>query len=432
MSKFLITRILSTTLAVCLLALLCMNALAAVVSFDNFKYSGEYKTGQFRDVNETQWFAPYVADAFNFGFFRGKSERVFDPAGLLTLGEAVTLAVRISSIYHTGTADFEESIPFYTIYAEYAISQGIIDDHVDYTAPATRVAFAQLIYNALPPEAFPVINEIADYGICDVMTGSNSSIAVYALYRAGILSGSDRFGTFFPYSNITRAEACAITVRSVDPAVRIKVKLPAQIPAVEIFRRSADAVFMLETFNSKGKSIRTGSGFFISDTGLAVTTLHVFEKAASATVTLYNGEVYTVTGINDTSEENNLALFSVDADNGGFCYLNIADSDQVEAGNTVYALGSPRDLINTFSDGIISNTNRTLDESTYIQFTAPISFGSGGSPVLNTLGQVVGVASSSFSYGQNLNLAVPANYIKNLEPSKCITLEEYLQNSEES
>ena len=122
----------------------------------------------------------------------------------------------------------------------------------------------------------------------------------------------------------------------------------------------------------------------------------------------------------------------MDSVSEGSCYLHLADSDLVVTGNTVYALGSPRDLINSITDGIVSNTNRIVDGSTFMQFTAPISFGSGGSPVLNTLGQVVGVASSSFSYGQNLNLAVPVNFIKELQPGKLVTLEELLQSSTEN
>jgi len=421
-------RILLITIALYLLAVLTFPSLAATDGFGNFTYSGDYKAGKFRDVNESQWFASYVEDACNYGFFRGKSENIFDHAGLLTLGEAVTLVARLNSIYHTGNAFFEESTPFYTVYADYAISHGIIDSHGDYNAPASRAQFAQLAYSALPPEAFPVINEIADYGICDVMADSDFATAVYTLYRAGILAGSDRYGTFYPNSNITRAEACAIMVRLANPTARVKTKLPVRIPAEVIFQRSADAVFLLEMFNSKGKSIRTGSGFFISDTGLAVTNLHVFENAASAEVTLFDGDVYPVLGVYAISEEYNLTIFSVDSDVNGFHYLNLADSDLVEAGNTVYALGSPRDLINTFSDGIISNTNRIVDESAFLQFTAPISFGSGGSPVLNPLGQVVGVASSSFSYGQNLNLAVPVNFIKSLETGEFVTLEELLRN----
>jgi len=402
-----------------------VHSAPAQADFDNFVYLETYTAGQFRDVRDSDWFARYVKDAYNLGFLRGKSDGVFDPGGYLTLGEAVTLAARVRSIYHTGSAVFPESVPFYSAYADYAISHGIIDAHCNYSEPATRGSFAAMMHNALPPDAFQAINEIPDYGICDVAPDSAAGAAVYALYRAGILSGSDQYGTFHAGSYITRAETCAVLTRLADPAIRTTTLLPTHVPVEVIFQRNANAVFMLEMFDEKGDSIRTGSGFFISSSGLAVTNLHVIDSAASATITLYSGEVFQVRGIHAFSDERNLVIFSVDSEKGGWSFLTLADSSRIEAGNSVYALGSPRELINTISEGIISYSRREVNWDTLIQFTAPISFGSGGSPLLNTLGQVVGVAASTYTYGQNLNLAVPINFVKELEPGNPVALEEF-------
>ena len=402
-------------------------ASASGPGFGNFKYTPNYQTGQYRDVAGTEWFAEFVKDAFNYGFMRGKSADTFDPGGMLTLGEAVTLAARLSSIYHTGSDDFPQSEPYYAVYAEYALQNGIISSHLDYSSRATRAQFSELAYNALPIDAFPEINSINEYGICDVMPDKGAGGAIYALYRAGVFSGSDRFGTFFPESGITRAEVSAIMVRLANPACRVNILLPTFMPASEIFRRSCDAVFMLETFDANGKSIRTASGFFITRDGHAVTNQHVFDLAASATITLHNGGVYPVRGVVANSTEFNLTVFLIDSDKGGWSFLNLADSDLIEEGNQLYVIGSPWDLINTMTDGIVSSKSRDVSGETLIQFTAPISFGSGGSPVLNSLGQVIGVASSSFSQAQNLNLAVPVNHIKNLEFGTLVTLESLLQ-----
>jgi len=417
-----VKKILSIFIAAAMVAPLFAYAPVARADFGNFTYSGNYPVGQYSDVSEMDWFGPYVRDACNLGLFKGKSAEIFDPGGSLTLGEAVTLAVRLRSIFHTGKADFIESAPYYSVYADYALSHGIIAGHGDYNAPVTRARFAVLIYKALPPSAFTELVPIPEYGICDVAPKAEYGAAVYALYRAGVLSGSDRFGTFFPELVLTRAEACTVMVRAADPSARILSKFPRQIPAEEIFRRNADAVFMIETFDRHGLPIRTGSGFFISDDGLAVTNLHVIMNAASAAITLYNGDVFSISGVRAISTENNLVVFSVDSGKGGFCHLVLADSDLIEVGNTVYALGSPRALLNSITEGVISNTKRVLNEETFIQFSAPISFGSGGSPVLNELGQVVGVASSFISSGQHLNLAVPVNFIKELEPGELVTL----------
>ena len=200
--------------------------------------------------------------------------------------------------------------------------------------------------------------------------------------------------------------------------------IAAAIPGELIFSQSTEAVFMIETFDRDGNSIRTGSGFFITAEGLAITNLHVIDNAASATVTLYNGDELRLRGVCAESEEFNLAMLSVDI--VGNDYLTLADSDLIQTGNTVYAIGSPLGYINTMTAGIISRAKRIVDEAVLIQFTAPISFGSGGSPLLNTQGHVIGVASSSFSYGQNLNLAVPINYVKEMQPGEPASLVEML------
>ncbi|MCL2202296.1 MAG: S1C family serine protease, partial [Oscillospiraceae bacterium] len=170
---------------------------------------------------------------------------------------------------------------------------------------------------------------------------------------------------------------------------------------------------------------RTGSGFFINNSGLAVTALHVFGAAKSATITTFDGEVFDIAGIRAVNEEFNLAIIEIDSDKTDWSYLILADSDAITVGSTVFAIGSPRELINSITEGIVAHTGRELDTETMIQFTAPISFGSGGGPVLNTLGQVIGVASSSFTYGQNLNLAIPVNLIKELTLGPLVSFEEY-------
>ena len=396
--------------------------------FNNFKYSDDYEPGQFSDVGRTQWYSQYVEDAYNYGLIRGRTANQFSPGGLLTIGEAVTLAARLRSIYHTGKAEFAETAPYYEAYAEYAIQHGIINGQMNYVTPINRAQFAGLMYNALPPEAYPAINAIPDYAINDVIPGSEHSAAIYALYRAGILSGSDQYGTFYPNQHITRAEVSTVLVRVLHPASRISIKLPDWIPAEVIYQRSVDAVVTIETFNAASRSIRTGSGFFITANGHVITALHVLDNAESATVTLLNGEVYPVLGVLASSEEFNVALLSVDAADRSFNFLNIADSSLIEIGNTLYSLGSPLNYTNTISEGVISHTSRELDDQTLIMFTAPISFGSGGSPILNTRGQVICIASLSYTSGQNLNLGIPSNHISALTPGKAINLSEFQEN----
>jgi hypothetical protein len=93
--------------------------------------------------------------------------------------------------------------------------------------------------------------------------------------------------------------------------------------------------------------------------------------------------------------------------------LSLGDSNAVQVGDSVYAVGNPRGLEGTFSQGIISSV-RIVGTDKLIQLTAPISPGSSGGPVLNGRGNVIGVSVATFRSGQNLNFAIPSIYVAGL------------------
>ena len=381
-----------------------------------FAQSHTLNAGQFRDVDPGAWYYRYVEAAYNHGIFKGKAAEVFDPNGNITLGEAVKIASVINSLYTYNSAEFNEGLPFYEIYADYAIEHGIIDGNRDYTKPATRAEMAELLFKALPESEYPVLRDIPDGSIFDVFSNESNSPAIYALYRAGIFSGSDDYGTFNKKTQITRAEVCAAVSRIIEPDLRSAVWKPLTLPSAELYARCAEAVFKISTYDKDGILIRDGSGFFISGSGLAATNQHVLELAERAVVTLNDGRELDVLGINAYNTEYDLAIFSVPGSD--FSYLALGDSDKILTGSVLYAIGNPLSLSGSISEGVLSHTVRPYGDMLYFQFTAPISFGSGGGPVIDENGRVIGVACSSFNYAQNLNLAVPVNLIKELEIGK--------------
>jgi hypothetical protein len=163
-----------------------------------------------------------------------------------------------------------------------------------------------------------------------------------------------------------------------------------------------------------------GSGFFISRDGLAVTNYHVISGASSAAITTADGREYAVRGICGYDKTKDIAVLQIDG--GGFPYLDIADSGTVGIGTHVYAIGSPLGLINSISDGIVSNVPQDISSSTFIQYSAPISMGSGGGPVLNGFGQVVGITCLTVTSGQTLNFAVPINDLRGLSRTDSVPL----------
>ena len=166
------------------------------------------------------WFYENVKSAYEFGLVKGVSETRFNPSGTVTLAETVTLAARINSIYRTGKADFTESAVWYQPYVDYAVENSIIntEEYSDYNKAANRAQFAQIMASALDESALPAINTIEV--IPDVSINEKHGSAVYLLYKAGILTGNDSYGTFTPDSSITRSAVATIVTRMADTSLR--------------------------------------------------------------------------------------------------------------------------------------------------------------------------------------------------------------------
>ena len=181
----------------------------------------------------------------------------------------------------------------------------------------------------------------------------------------------------------------------------------------EIAEKALAATVYLEMQDSNGKTLGFGSGFFVKP-NLIATNYHVIAGASSGTAKLVGKyTTYKIEGFTATDEDNDLALLKVSA--YGIQPLLLGKSDAVKIGDTVYVAGNPKGLEGTFSDGIISSRRDKYTKERF-QMTAPISPGSSGGPVLNSKGEVIGVSVSAHRDldAQNLNFAIPSNYLKTL------------------
>ena len=443
-------RIVAALLIICLLT---GSALAAG-SLSNFSKVTSY-SGQFTDISASQWYADEVRLVYEYGLINGKTETAFEPDSLLTLAEAIKLAAVMHSIYNTGTSTLQNGDPWYQPYVDYALNAGIIPSgYANYNAYATRSDFATIFANAFPEEALAAINTIDADAIPDVSFNYSYGPAVYLLYRAGggggggVLTGSGDNHAFLPNNTIKRSGVAAIAARMVDSSFRVAFSIAAEestaeepaskeptvqeLTATQIAAQCSSAVFCIVVYDGSGEPLGLGSGFFIDSSGLAITNHHVIEGASSAAVLTTDGEVYDVAGVYDSSKDYDLALLQVDG--GGFSYLPVGDSDEVVMGETVYAIGNPEGLTNTFSQGIVSNAARQFSDTPvrFIQFDASISHGSSGGALVNTRGQAVGVTSASLTEGQNLNLAVPINLIRELSRDSLKALSSFAPVTTES
>ena len=197
--------------------------------------------------------------------------------------------------------------------------------------------------------------------------------------------------------------------------------LADELTGVEIAARVDEATVLIATGDSSLTEFGQGSGFFVTP-NLIVTSFHVIEDASLiAYKRVGQVQVHAIKSVRDIDATYDLAILEVPSTQVSPLY--IGNSDSVRKGETVYAAGSPHGFEGTFSDGTLSAIRRDFNIN-LLQITAPISSGSSGGPVLNGEAEVIGVATSAFvtDDAQNLNFAVPSNYLKGMLQSLGVRL----------
>jgi tetratricopeptide (TPR) repeat protein len=170
------------------------------------------------------------------------------------------------------------------------------------------------------------------------------------------------------------------------------------------------AVVLITTFEG-GVEAALGSGFVVEPDGTVVTNYHVIRGADRAKVKFTDGRHFNVKGVYAYDAARDVAVLAVPGKN--LPTLTLGDSDGPAIGAAVVAIGNPQGFENTVSEGILSGRRELEGDQPFLQHTAPISPGSSGGPLLDTDGNVVGVNTLAY-YGQNLNFAVPSNFVKTL------------------
>ena len=178
----------------------------------------------------------------------------------------------------------------------------------------------------------------------------------------------------------------------------------------DVVLKQKKAVVTIYTKNKEGKVTSSGTGFLIDADGTVVTNYHVISRVLKSDTTLLvkleNGAYAPFHDLLDFDAEKDIALVKVVGNRLPF--IRPAKNHQPKQGENIVVIGSPLGLETTISDGIISSVR---GKDGLLQITAPISQGSSGSPVLNTDGEVIGVVTYLAKGGQNLNFAVPINYV---------------------
>ena len=164
------------------------------------------------------------------------------------------------------------------------------------------------------------------------------------------------------------------------------------------------------TYWGQAESQSSGSGMIISKDGYVLTNNHVVEGAEKLTVMTTSGEEYDATVIG-ADEVNDVALLKIEGDED-FPTVSIGDSDQIEVGEQVCAIGNPLgELTNTLTVGYVSALDREISESStgttinMFQTDCAINSGNSGGPIFDMNGNVVGITTAKYSSSGYSNAA---------------------------
>ncbi len=199
--------------------------------------------------------------------------------------------------------------------------------------------------------------------------------------------------------------------------------LNRELSAREIADRCTAAVFQIDSYETeeslkKKKPDSNASGFFIDKSGIAVTNYHSIEDSIYSVATLITGERYEVERVLYYDSDIDIAVCQVSdteltskQKSSAFACLEMVGTKELRMGDKVYSIGNPLGLGLSVSEGIVSDPSRSVSRYKLpcVMDTADISEGSSGGALLNIYGQVIGITTGAYTYGNSMYLAVPVN-----------------------
>jgi S1-C subfamily serine protease len=200
-------------------------------------------------------------------------------------------------------------------------------------------------------------------------------------------------------------------------------------PLTSVFKQVSPAVVFISavSINPYRMSDRVehivGSGFIVDRSGLILTNSHVVFGRQLIDVTLDDGSTVPAQLIG-ADPIFDVALLRIPKPTQGVLNIvDLGDSDRVQVGEEVIAIGNPLGLDQSLTRGVISAINRVLPETFFslqeplLQMDTPVNPGNSGGPLVNRCGQVVGITTSVIPDAQNIGFSIPINMAKNLVPA---------------
>ncbi len=221
---------------------------------------------------------------------------------------------------------------------------------------------------------------------------------------------------------LCRTAASAVP-ESFSDIVKLRAKSVVNISTTEVIKEKFKPFPFLpdQPYNKEEKRLRRqslGSGFVIDEDGYILTNNHVIDRAEDIRVRLWDETEFKATVVG-RDEKTDIALIKVDSESP-LPVAPLGDSDTLEVGDWIIAIGNPFGLGHTVTAGIVSAKGRVIGSGPYddfIQTDAAINPGNSGCPLFNLNGEVVGISTAIFSTsGGNIGIgfAIPINLAKDI------------------
>lgn len=214
---------------------------------------------------------------------------------------------------------------------------------------------------------------------------------------------------------VRSAEVSVVQAPRVEPrpaAVPVPTSGGAALTAEQLFAQASPSIVRINVYDPAGRGVASGSGVVV-DRDTVITNCHVVENGMA--IKARQGSEQFDAAVELADETHDLCRLRVPGLNAPSVAMGSVAS--LSVGQKVYAIGSPQGLDLTLSDGLVSSLREGPD-GTYIQTSAPVSPGSSGGGLFNEQGQLVGIVTFQSRQGQNLNFAIPVDWISRMSATR--------------
>lgn len=183
-------------------------------------------------------------------------------------------------------------------------------------------------------------------------------------------------------------------------------------------------VYVMGTVNNVSTPVFAGTGFFVSGDGYLVTNEHVISDVTSDSgfsiiVDVPGYDIPIDAELVGSDVQTDIAVLKVEEQDEPFTYVTLGDSDTLQVGELVVAIGNPLGrLEGTVTVGVVSALNRQVNNNGYtmdlIQTDASINSGNSGGPLINSFGEVIGVTNAKISTAEGLGFAIPITDVRDI------------------